>query len=331
MQLIEQWLGVDFSQPMEFIIAFVVVMVLIALVTMIIRGIMMRGGDGFRGRAQKRQRLFVGEWVRVDEKRRLLLVRRDDVEHLLLVGGNSDLVVEQDVSSLKPQILPVAAAQPAAQPDVYAPPEEPRIPTADPGYRSPLRTPAADAPGAASAPLAATGAATVAAMEPPMDEITSDPGSSKNGVEPDTKLTGLQAARARIAALRQKSAEMSKPVVAATAGGAAVAATGNAEADSAEADMPSDVAEEPEIPAVAPIDLDEAIAEAIAPQVSIDDPADLETEDVDMDEETDGDIEPEADEVNEPAESDDQDDKNNDDPREDDLAARLHDVLIKPA
>ena len=67
MQLIEQWLGVDFSQPVEFIIAFMVVMVLIALVTLIVRGIMFRGGDGFRGRAQKRQRLFVGEWVRVDE------------------------------------------------------------------------------------------------------------------------------------------------------------------------------------------------------------------------------------------------------------------------
>jgi len=44
-----------------------------------------------------RRRLAVIEGVAVDGKRRLVLVRRDGREHLLLVGGGSDLVVERDI------------------------------------------------------------------------------------------------------------------------------------------------------------------------------------------------------------------------------------------
>ena len=33
----------------------------------------------------------------VDSHRRLVLVRRDDVEHLLLIGGPADVVVESDI------------------------------------------------------------------------------------------------------------------------------------------------------------------------------------------------------------------------------------------
>ena len=45
-----------------------------------------RNGQGF-GRREKR--LGVVETASVDQKRKLLLVRRDDVEHLIIVGGPS--------------------------------------------------------------------------------------------------------------------------------------------------------------------------------------------------------------------------------------------------
>jgi hypothetical protein len=35
--------------------------------------------------------------IALDGRRRLLLVRRDDVEHLLLIGGPADLVVESGI------------------------------------------------------------------------------------------------------------------------------------------------------------------------------------------------------------------------------------------
>ena len=41
-----------------------------------------------------RKRLSVTESVMIDGKRRLLLVRRDATEHLLLIGGTTDLVIE---------------------------------------------------------------------------------------------------------------------------------------------------------------------------------------------------------------------------------------------
>lgn len=45
-----------------------------------------------------RRRLSVVEAVAVDARRRLVLVRRDGREHLLLVGGTTDLVVERDIA-----------------------------------------------------------------------------------------------------------------------------------------------------------------------------------------------------------------------------------------
>jgi flagellar protein FliO/FliZ len=48
-------------------------------------------------RPSSRRRLSLVEVMAVDSKRRLVLVRRDDREHLLLVGGGTDLVVERDI------------------------------------------------------------------------------------------------------------------------------------------------------------------------------------------------------------------------------------------
>ena len=66
------------------------------------------------GRA--RRRLSVVEILSVDAKRKLLLIRRDDREHLILLGAGQDLVVESGlIPPATPQAeqeLPVAAAEP---------------------------------------------------------------------------------------------------------------------------------------------------------------------------------------------------------------------------
>lgn len=43
------------------------------------------------------QRLDIVEHYEVDQARRLVLIRRDTVEHLLLIGGNNDLVIESNI------------------------------------------------------------------------------------------------------------------------------------------------------------------------------------------------------------------------------------------
>lgn len=63
---------------------------------------------GFFG-AKPDHRLDVVEQANVDGRRRLLLVRRDDVEHLIMTGGPIDLVIETGIRIERP---PLAAIEP---------------------------------------------------------------------------------------------------------------------------------------------------------------------------------------------------------------------------
>lgn len=45
------------------------------------------------------QRIGVIEYVEIDQTRRMVLVRRDNAEHLLLIGGAADLVVETAIKT----------------------------------------------------------------------------------------------------------------------------------------------------------------------------------------------------------------------------------------
>jgi Flagellar biosynthesis protein, FliO len=52
-----------------------------------------------RVRGRKGQRLGITEFHEIDKTRRIVLVRRDDVEHLVMIGGNQDLVIESNIES----------------------------------------------------------------------------------------------------------------------------------------------------------------------------------------------------------------------------------------
>ena len=54
----------------------------------------------FAGIGKKEKRLSVQEMCAVDAKRRLVIVKRDGVEHLLLLGVNSELLIESDIRPL---------------------------------------------------------------------------------------------------------------------------------------------------------------------------------------------------------------------------------------
>jgi flagellar protein FliO/FliZ len=71
--------------------ALVFVLALIGLCAWLLR----RFGPTMRlGRAG---RLSLVESIAIDSRRRLLLVRRDQTEHLLLIGGAGDLVIESGI------------------------------------------------------------------------------------------------------------------------------------------------------------------------------------------------------------------------------------------
>jgi len=76
---------------LRFLIALVFVIAMIGALAWIVR----RFGWANRFVAPAgKKRLSVLEVLPIDGKRRLVLLRRDGVEHLLLLGINSDLVVE---------------------------------------------------------------------------------------------------------------------------------------------------------------------------------------------------------------------------------------------
>jgi len=69
------------------------------------------GGASTRGR---QPRLGVIDYASVDARRRLILVRRDNVEHLLMIGGPTDVVVEANIVRAVAAPRDVALARPAA-------------------------------------------------------------------------------------------------------------------------------------------------------------------------------------------------------------------------
>jgi len=80
-------------------ILWVALALLLLVVILFLIRLLRRFGSGtfVAGGRNRRTRLAVMDAAAVDSRRRLVLVRRDDVEHLLLIGGPTDVVVEHDI------------------------------------------------------------------------------------------------------------------------------------------------------------------------------------------------------------------------------------------
>jgi len=57
-----------------------------------------------KGGKAREPRLMVLDAAAVDPKRRLVLIRRDDVEHLIMIGGPTDIVIESGISDRQPAV-----------------------------------------------------------------------------------------------------------------------------------------------------------------------------------------------------------------------------------
>lgn len=77
-----------------------------------------------RGGKNRQPRLQVLDAAAVDTRRRLVLVRRDDTEHLIMIGGPTDIVIESGISANRPVSPPEAAIVDAAVPGPRVPTEE---------------------------------------------------------------------------------------------------------------------------------------------------------------------------------------------------------------
>ncbi|MEQ8195346.1 MAG: flagellar biosynthetic protein FliO [Rhodospirillales bacterium] len=88
-------MNMDLGSYFYALLALLFVLALIALFATLAR----RFGIGFPGGAKmgRGRRLTVSEILVIGPKHRLVLVRRDNTEHLLLLGANTDTVVEADI------------------------------------------------------------------------------------------------------------------------------------------------------------------------------------------------------------------------------------------
>jgi hypothetical protein len=83
--------------PLTFVVIFVVVLTLVGVIARAIRSFATLQTERSKVWRPRQPRLSVIEHARIDAKRSLILVRRDDMEHLLMIGGEIDVVVEADV------------------------------------------------------------------------------------------------------------------------------------------------------------------------------------------------------------------------------------------
>ncbi|ABQ37460.1 MULTISPECIES: flagellar biosynthetic protein FliO [Bradyrhizobium] len=108
-------------QALTFFFAFVAVLALIGLAAWLVRRFAGNrlGTNPNRGRMP---RLAVIDAAAVDGRRRLVLVRRDNIEHLLMIGGPTDIVVESNIVRAMP-----AREQLPQRPGLSAEPQAARI------------------------------------------------------------------------------------------------------------------------------------------------------------------------------------------------------------
>ena len=100
-----------------------------------------------RSRGRKGMRLGIVEYCEVDQTRRLVLLRRDDVEHLVLIGGNQDMLVEGNIGIPAPMQHHASAPAQLHEPLLGDDPAQIRAPRAPVfGARRPMLRPVVNVP-----------------------------------------------------------------------------------------------------------------------------------------------------------------------------------------
>lgn len=220
--------GSNTPAAVQYLLAFVIILGLLAAFAALLRRITgVRSRVGFSGTSarHRQQRLGIVDAVDIDSQRQLLLLRRDNVEHLVMVGGPNDLLVESGIGRMpyraagpqpvQPHHAPVLTESSMAVADEAGPEAEPvRAPARmempqpnvvepsaglsggrSPGVTRPLATPVAP-----SSPLAPTSrpvtSPTLPPVQPPVPPIQPVMPTAPSGSLPRRDVTGTETAGA---------------------------------------------------------------------------------------------------------------------------------------
>nr|WP_205936954.1 flagellar biosynthetic protein FliO [Rhizobium leguminosarum] len=158
-----------------------------------------------RGGRNRQPRLQVLDAAAVDARRRLVLVRRDEVEHLIMIGGPSDIVIEsrilpaaaeQPESAIRPQPVeqrPISVARPETPP--VSPPRPPvaaRVePAAEPAFSAPVPPEPRPRPEPSAQPSAQSPAQPVVAPPVVTSPLPAEPVTAPLSAERDNPLRAV--------------------------------------------------------------------------------------------------------------------------------------------
>ena len=136
---------------------------LIAGLVLLVLYVLIRAISGARERRHRAQnaRISIVDVEEVDGRRRLVLVRRDEIEHLIMIGGANDLVIEGGIGQpvkegVRQPARPTPAPRPVPAPKAVEAAPSPRpVPPSPAANVTPIAKPEVEPPAApvVSAPL----------------------------------------------------------------------------------------------------------------------------------------------------------------------------------
>ncbi|WP_434722747.1 hypothetical protein [Mesorhizobium sp. RIZ17] len=171
MQWLDNVAGPGYVAAILWTVAALILLVVVLLAIKVVRNLTF--GTFVAGGRNRKTRLAVMDATAVDSHRRLVLVRRDDIEHLILIGGPTDVVVERDIRLAAPRRPALTGDSGQQQAAATAP--RPRAPQpAPPPAPAPARQapPPAAQPAAAARPRAPAPAPKPAAPSQPTAKVT---------------------------------------------------------------------------------------------------------------------------------------------------------------
>jgi hypothetical protein len=125
--LLREWLdniaGPQYTSAVMWTVGALILLVVVLFLIRVARGV--SSGTFVAGGRNRRARLAVMDAAAIDNQRRLVLVRRDNVEHLILIGGPTDVVVEQNIVPAAALHTPPAptGGEPARGPSIHPVPQ----------------------------------------------------------------------------------------------------------------------------------------------------------------------------------------------------------------
>lgn len=144
------WLARQIGESAANIITSLIVLIIViaAITATIVILRKFNSGTFIVGGKNRTPRLSVRDAAAVDRSRRLVLVRRDNVEHLILIGGPTDVVIETNI--IIPETKAPSDNNSVAQPRIVPPttqnttetrhiaPDQPTSPRREPNLREPV-------------------------------------------------------------------------------------------------------------------------------------------------------------------------------------------------